>query len=82
MNFKDSTYFQVYGDIWSFHKKYYDVQESDEYWDSVISDGSSVYKKYIGKQECEFAKQLVFCVIDELQRKFKEKENINKSDEK
>lgn len=76
MNFKDSIYWKIYGDIWNYHKQFADIQESDKYWDAVIDEGSSIYKKYANMPENEFAKQLVFCVIDELQRKFKEKEKI------
>ena len=79
MNFKDSVYWQIYGDIWNFHKKYCDIQESDEYWDFVVSEGGSIYKKYADKPEGGFAKQLMLCVIDELERKFREKEKSNES---
>lgn len=71
MDFKGTVYWQIYGNIFDFHKKFADIQESDAYWDSMISEGSSVYKKYENKPEGEFAKQLIFCVIDELDRRWK-----------
>lgn len=78
MNFKESIYWKIYSDIWNFHKKYYDVQESDQFWDSVISEGSSIYKKYADKPEGEFAKNLVLNVIDELERTYRRDRNEKK----
>lgn len=78
MNFKDSIYWQIYGDVFAYHKKYADIQESDKYWDSVVSEGISVYKKYGNKQEGEFAKQLMLCVIDELERVYRREQNEKK----
>ena len=75
MSNKDSVYWQIYADIWNLHKKYADVQESDQFWDSVISEGSSVYNKYADKPEGEFAKQLMLCVIDELERVYRRDQN-------
>lgn len=78
MDFKDSIYWQIYGDIWSFHKKYCDIKESDEYWDSVVNEGGSIYKKYAGEPEGEFAKQLILCVIDELERIYRRERDEQK----
>lgn len=78
MSFKDSVYWHIYGDIWSFHKKYCDIKESDEYWDSVVSEGGSICKKYADKPEGEFARQLVLTVVDELDRTYRRDRNEKK----
>lgn len=71
MNFKDSVYWEIYGDIFNFHKKYYDIRDDDKYWDEVIQKASEAYKKYEGKPELEFAKQLALSVVDELERTYR-----------
>ncbi len=78
MDFKDSIYWQIYGDIWSFHKNYADVQTDDSYWDSVVSECGSICKKYMGKPENEFAKSLVLNVVDELERIYRRDRNEKK----
>lgn len=78
MNFKDSVYWQIYGDVWNYHKKFADIQESDEYWDNVVKFTGEVYRKYEGKPEGEFAKQLVLCVVDELDRTYRRDRNEKK----
>lgn len=71
MNFKDSVYWQIYGDVWNFHKKYADVQTDDKYWEDVTETAEEIYKKYKCKPEGELAKQLLVCVINELERIYK-----------
>ena len=71
MSNKDSIYWQIYADIWNFHKAYFNVQDDDGYWDEVIQKASEVYKKYEGKPEFEFAKQLALSVVDELERTYR-----------
>lgn len=78
MNFKDSVYWQIYGDVWNYHKKFADIQESDEYWDNVVKFAGEVYRKYEDKPEGEFAKQLVLCVVDELDRTYRRDRNEKK----
>lgn len=71
MGFKDSIYWRIYSDVWGLHKKYAGVQESSEYWDGVVESSELVYKKYKCKPEGEFAKQLLLCVVNELERRYK-----------
>lgn len=69
MDFKSTIEFTIYADIWSFHKRYYDVSDSDDYWEAVIDDANTLYKKY---DNSKFAKSLVMAVMEELERKAKE----------
>ena len=63
---------KVYGmftDAWKFYKKYADVQQSDEYWESVVDESGQIAKKY---DNHKFAIALLLAVIDELERIYKE----------
>lgn len=63
------NYFEVYRDVWEFHKKYSEILDTDEYWNMVCSDGRAISKKY---QQCEFVRALLLAVICELERIAKE----------
>ncbi len=43
---KDSKEFQFFGEFWKLAQKYYVPEESDEYWDNLIKDCSSLCNKY------------------------------------
>ncbi len=62
---------KVYGmftDAWKFYKKYADVQQSDEYWESVVDESGQIAKKY---DNAKLAIALLLAAIDELERKSK-----------
>lgn len=59
------TEFAFFGEVWTFFKKYYEVRQSDEYWEAVIGQLNEIYKKY----HCELCKALLLAVLDELDRK-------------
>lgn len=71
MNFKDTVYWQIYGDMFAFHKKFADVREDDEYWSAVVDDASALYGKYENLPETEFARKLILDIVDELDRIYK-----------
>lgn len=62
-------YWNLYKDVWNFHKKYSKVQTDDEYWQSLIDEGRQISKKY---NNAKFAIALLLAVIDELERIYKE----------
>lgn len=66
MNFKETVYWQIYADVFAFHKKFADVREDDEYWSAVVDDASALYKKYESLPEKEFAKNLILDILEEL----------------
>lgn len=55
--------------VWRFYKKYADVKDNDEYWEQVVSESSTISKKY---NESKFIIDLVLAVITELERVYKE----------
>ena len=62
------TEFAYFGEVWTFFKKYYDVQqENDDYWAAVVEEASAINQKY----NCERCKDLILAVLDELERKGK-----------
>lgn len=64
---------RIYGmftDSWKFFKKYSDVQETDEYWEQVVEESTSISKKY---GECKLIVSLLVATIDELERIYKGK---------
>ena len=71
IDFKSTVYWKIYGDVFAFHKKFAEVQESDEYWSTVVDEASALYKRYESVPEKEFAKQLILTVLDELERIYK-----------
>lgn len=71
MNFKETAYWTLYADIVNFHRKFADVCEDDEYWERVIDASSKLYEKYKTLPEGEFAKSLILCILDELERIYK-----------
>ena len=62
-------YWNLYKDVWNFHKKYSKVQTDDAYWEAVVSESGAISKKY---DNHKFAIALLLAVIDELERIYKE----------
>lgn len=67
MSFKEK-YFNLWGEAWSFHKKYSDVNGTDKYWKQVIDESGDIMKEYEGKPEYNFMKNLIMAVALELER--------------
>ncbi len=65
-------YWNIYKDVWNFHKKYADVKEDDAYWEAAVNESNQIAKQY---GECKFAINLLLAVIDELERIYKEMKN-------
>lgn len=60
------NYFEVYREVWDFHKKFSVVGNDDAYWQSVIDESSQIAKKY---ENDRFVKDLLIAVLNELDRK-------------
>lgn len=70
------NYFEMYSDVWNYHKKYIDgICDDEEYWRNVINESNVIAKKY---GECKFIINLLLAEIDEFDRLYKEmKVNAN-----
>ena len=72
MNFREQ-YFDVWQETWRFHKKFYDNDGSDRTWEQIVDESSHIAKKYEGKPQYNFAKDLILAVISEIEKKDKER---------
>lgn len=43
---KGTKEWQMFGDFFQLCKKYWDVEETDEYWENLINDNNDFYNKY------------------------------------
>lgn len=63
---------KVYGmftDAWKFYKKYADVQQSDEYWESLIDEADAVAERHGSGR---LIRDLIMAVMSEFERKSKD----------
>lgn len=67
MDFKKTIEFQIYADVWNFHKRFYQVDNSEMYWDQVVEESRKLSEKYKSK----FADDLLAAVLTEFERKGK-----------
>lgn len=79
MDFKEQ-YFDAWQEAWRFHKKFYDNDGSDKTWEQIVNESSETVRKYMGRSQYDFMKDLILAIIseiervDKLQRKGKENE--------
>lgn len=62
-------YWNMYKDVWNFHKKYSEVKTSEAYWNAVIEESDQIAKRY---DNTKFIRDLLMSVIMELERIYKE----------
>lgn len=62
-------YWNLYKDVWNFHKKYSKVRTDDACWEVIVDESGQIAKKY---DNHKFAIALLLAVIDELERIYKE----------
>ena len=60
-------------EFWELVKKYWIVEESDEYWEDVINECDRLYQKYNCDQ---FVRKTVRAYIDYLEEKYKSENDI------
>ncbi len=70
IDFKNTIEFKIYADIWNFHKKYYEIGNTDEWWNGLITESSVVVNKYTGDAN-KLASELIVAVLNDLERKSK-----------
>lgn len=61
--------YDMFTDTWKLYRKYANVQDTNEYWDSLVNESRAVSKKY---GQCKFIIDLVLAVINEFERIAKE----------
>lgn len=77
MDLKSSVYWQIFGDVWNYFKKFYPPQNDDKYWDSAVGEIENLIKKYQGGEGEKLAQGLILATLTELERlnRIDEKEN-------
>ena len=59
-------------DYWKFRKKYYNPEDSDDYWKEVYATADELYKQYPG----EYFKEIIMAGISDLDKRYRaEKRN-------
>ena len=70
------TEISFFGEVWTFFKKYYYVENTDEFWESVIEKATAINQKY----RCPLCKDLILAVLNELERKSNINEEVARND--
>lgn len=68
IDLRSSIYFTINAETWNFFKQSLPIQNSDQYWASVLAEGERIVKKYEDTAQATFAKDQVFTIINELER--------------
>lgn len=54
-------------DYWKFRKKYYNPEDSDDYWQEVCAAADELYKQYHG----EYFKEIIMTGINDLDKRYR-----------
>ena len=63
---KNSVYWRIFGDIWTFFKLHMENTVHDE--KLLIEDSKALYKQYESLPEGKFAQELIFSCMREIDR--------------
>ena len=66
---KGSSEWMMFMDYWALCQKYWDPEDNDDYWESVVKETDVFYRKY----NSEFAKSLALTLVNELERKSRQR---------
>ena len=69
--------FAYFGEAWNFFKRFYEVKESESYWDSVIAEAGNLMQRY----NCPLCRGVVLEIVDELDRKYRARKDREPSHE-
>lgn len=66
-----SVHWQMYCDIWEYHKKYINcLEDSNEFWHRLVEDGKALSRKYGGNR---FMANLVANELKEFEETYEKK---------
>lgn len=66
---KGSSEWMMFMDYWTLCQKYWEPDDNDYYWESVVKETDVFYRKY----NSEFAKSLALTLVNELERKSRQR---------
>lgn len=66
MNLKDSIYWQIFSDLWLYFKRCVEPERLD--WSAAVDGAAELGHKYENTPQFEFVKELLFAVLDEIEK--------------
>ena len=66
---KGSSEWMMFMHYWALCQKYWEPDDNDDYWESVVKETDVFYRKY----NSEFAKSLALTLVNELERKSRQR---------
>lgn len=70
--FKESTYWSIWGDGCSLHKRFYGIREDDtSSWEAVLQEAKTIRDKYKNSDFEKFAESMVLLIVSELESRSK-----------
>ena len=76
MNMRDSPYWGIFRDVWGFFKTFAEVQETDEFWERLMSEAETVYRRYENAPQAGFARSLILSAVNEIDRIYREGRDV------
>lgn len=67
-----TLYWNLYKDLWGFHKEHCDDEGTDEQWERISRESDALQKKYEKAGAGEFALKMILDVVMEIEQKQKE----------
>ena len=71
---KGSEEWMMFTDFWNLCQKYWIVEDTDEYWESVISSTNEFYEKY---NHILLSRRLALAFIDAMEDVFKKRGDMS-----
>lgn len=68
IDLKNTPYWTLFGEVWNFAKKNFDVQGTDEYWSRVTEEAQELQRKYRGTEQEEMARDMARALVAEITR--------------
>lgn len=68
IDLRNTIYFEINAEVWNFFKQALPIQNSDQYWASILTRGEEIVKKYEDTAQATFARDQIFAVVNELER--------------
>lgn len=65
----DSVEFKMFSEYWIICQKYWEVEDTDEYWESLIKEAEQFFKKY---KDVKLSKALIMGFLDTQEKIYKE----------
>lgn len=82
-DFKKSTYWNVWADVYRVHKTFYGIREEDTVrWENLLEEAGKIRNKYKNTPEGIFAEKMVLLVAAELEDKAKSQKGESENAEK